>query len=303
MVISTEVFKIGIFLSTLLLGTGADRAECFKGWTLGDSLKKAAAPAVLYAIQNILNQEAYSNLDEMSFNLMNQTKTLSSALFCYLILGKPQSAVQVMALLMLLAAAIVLNVEYCSLHNGIPGAAVLFNALGLPACNPGEATETSKIASDVYTTGLMCVLAASTISGLSSALTQKSTQGRNSYLLSAELAVYGIAFLVVRLLVLEKSFNSLGLDMFANWNLITTIPVVVNAFGGIWIGQILKYADAVSKGFALIAGIIVTGLVKWFFQGEPLEQKTWVALVLVACSIYLHTSYPPAAPKSKSKIA
>ena len=299
MVISTEVFKISIFLSTLMLGSADNRASCFKGWSLGDSLKKAAAPAVLYAIQNVLNQHAYANLDDMSFNLMNQTKTLSSALFCFLILGKPQSGMQIVALLMLLGAAIVLNVDYCSLFNGVPGFSAVATAVGLPGCASGDTAVTkgadllSDLAGDMYMQGLMCVLCASTISGLSSALTQKSAKGRNSYLLSAELAVYGIAFLVARTVFMDGSFVGLGPAMFKNWSWGTTIPVVVNAFGGIWIGQVLKYADAVSKGFALIAGILVTGVAKFLFYGEPLEEKTWVALMLVAASIYLHSSRPP----------
>ena len=38
----------------------------------------AALPAVLYAIQNILAQVGYDNLDPLTFNLLNQTKVSQS---------------------------------------------------------------------------------------------------------------------------------------------------------------------------------------------------------------------------------
>ena len=79
------------------------------GWTVSDWIQVAGIPAALYAIQNVASLKAYQNLDALTFNVLNQTKTLSAALCCYLIMGKRQSKLQVVALLLLLLAALVME--------------------------------------------------------------------------------------------------------------------------------------------------------------------------------------------------
>lgn len=79
-----------------------------------------------------------------------------------------------------------------------------------------------------YSVGLSMVAAASMLSGLSSALTQKAlvgSQARSPVFLSAELAVYGILFLLGNLY-----FNNdiKGDGLFSNWHWYTLIPVTTN---------------------------------------------------------------------------
>jgi hypothetical protein len=82
-----------------------------------------------------------------------------------------------------------------------------------------------------YRLGLMMVLGASMLSGLSAALTQKALVGskpRHPLFFSAELAVYGIIFLVVRALFSAESESILAGNLFAGWNPYTFIPVTTN---------------------------------------------------------------------------
>jgi UDP-sugar transporter A1/2/3 len=101
------VGKIIIGTISLLAEPESVRAEIRKNWSLVDSLKVAALPATLYAIQNVMIQYGYQLLDSMSFNLINQTKTLSAALFLFVLLGQKQSSMQMFALLLLLGAGTV----------------------------------------------------------------------------------------------------------------------------------------------------------------------------------------------------
>lgn len=39
------------------------------------------------------------------------------------------------------------------------------------------------------------------------------------------------------------------------------------------VGQVTKLAGGVVKGFALIAGIIITGVANWIIDGKPLGVK------------------------------
>lgn len=269
-VITTEICKIVIAILSYLTGPAAEFDKIRETWTIRDSLAVAALPATLYAIQNLCVQYGYVLVDSMTFNLLNQTKTLAAALWLFLIMGQRQSTMQMVALLILLGAAFLLNFGPGTGKNNV-GDMASFNL------------------------GLMCVAAASMISGLSTALTQKalttSSKPRPAVFLSAELAVYGIIVLLGQMIYSGEL--RIDRNFFVNWELQTLIPVISNAFGGIVVGQVTKYAGGVVKGFALIAGLIVTGFANWLIDGKPLGTKDLVAVVLVSLSIFLHSSYPP----------
>jgi UDP-sugar transporter A1/2/3 len=103
--------------------------------------------------------------------------------------------------------------------------------------------------------GVAAIMFASMLSGLSTALTQHALQGqdRNSFLFSAELAVFGIIFLLLKMAV-SGSFSALTLADFAGWTWLSCVPVVSQALGGLIVGLVTKHAGGVLKGFALIAG-------------------------------------------------
>ena len=109
LVVICELFKILISLSVWTLsGTWG---SALKGWELKNSLITAAVPALIYSTQNLLIQTAYQNMDGVSFNVVNQTKFVFTAVFLYTIYGKRQSATQVVALIMMFAAAVTLTLS------------------------------------------------------------------------------------------------------------------------------------------------------------------------------------------------
>lgn len=73
-VIGTEIAKIIIAAVFIFLEPAGERQKIWSSWSIMDSLKVAALPATIYAIQNVLVQYAYEYLDSMTFNLLNQTK-------------------------------------------------------------------------------------------------------------------------------------------------------------------------------------------------------------------------------------
>jgi hypothetical protein len=81
-----------------------------------------------------------------------------------------------------------------------------------------------------YRLGVIVVSAASVISGLSSALTQRALVGsksvRSPLFLSAELAVYGILVLLINILVNNEFGNEVA--KLPHWSYWTLIPVVTN---------------------------------------------------------------------------
>lgn len=115
-------------------------------------------------------------------------------------------------------------------------------------------------------------------------------------------------------------------SLFAGWTGWTLIPVFINAAGGIIVGLVTKYAGGVSKGFALIAGILLTAFIQavvqvtfhiimeiraWLAiqslthsshqftsQARPPPFLHWIAAILVATSTYMHQAYRSKPPKA-----
>lgn len=67
---------------------------------------------------------------------------------------------------------------------------------------------------------------------------------------------------------------------------------MMQAFGGLIVGMVTKHAGGVVKGFALIAGIVLTGLCQWAIDGKRLAPKDFAAVAFVSFAIFLHSSYP-----------
>ncbi|KAG5176300.1 putative UDP-galactose translocator [Tribonema minus] len=277
LVMATELTKVAICLSVMV--SSGFLADIQSSWTLKSSMKAAALPAALYALQNWLIQIAYMNLDSLTYNLLNQTKTLSAALCLYVVMGRRQSGPQIVALAMLVAAALLLNSRTASDKDGASGIS--------------------------WELGVVPVMGASLLSGFSAAVTQKSLQerGRNSYLLSAELGLYGIVTLLVTTLAAEggvqvRRGGMLRDGLWRGWTPWTCLPVFTQAAGGVVVGQVTKHAGSVKKGFALVGGILVTAAAQYVLEREPLSPEHYVSAVLVALSTVLHARYPYV-PKAK----
>ena len=105
-VLVTELAKAALCACSLLL----------KRSPAGDTRRPAtrdvlqtAAPAACYLVQNLALQQAYADLDSLTFNCLNQSKLAATAFFLYVLLRQRQSAQQLVALALLLAAGLLLQ--------------------------------------------------------------------------------------------------------------------------------------------------------------------------------------------------
>lgn len=218
---------------------------------------------------------AYQNLPPITFNVLNQTKTLSAALCCYLIMGKKQSVLQIVSLFLLLLSALVIE-KVIPLKQ--PGANTLVVS---------EARRTEILS------GVIPVLMASFLSGLAGALSQKSLQtvGRNSYLFTMELCAASFVVLTSSFVLNSPDAKVVREEgFFHNWTRSTWIPVVTNALGGIIVGLVTKYAGSVRKGFALIFGLMISGILQ--SKGEGITSEQIVGGMIAATSLWMHCSFP-----------
>ena len=88
--------------------------------------------------------------------------------------------------------------------------------------------------------------------------------------------------------------------MWEGWTYATLIPIFTNSAGGIVVGLVTKYAGSVRKGFALIFGILLSGVVQEFATQQDSEAgigrvrpEQVVGGLIAAISLYLHATNPP----------
>jgi UDP-sugar transporter A1/2/3 len=239
---------------------------------------------------------AYQNLPPITFNVLNQTKTLSAALCCFLILGRAQSPLQIVSLFLLLLSALVIE-------KVVPLQKYSKNNVTTAVVTKGDTTPTTET---VITTvdrrseiisGVIPLLLASFLSGLAGALSQKSLQnmGRDSYLFTMELSAASLLFLTSSLLISSPDGKRIRQDgFFFGWTKQTWIPVITNALGGIIVGLVTKYSGSVRKGFALIFGLLLSGILQ-SKAGEGVEKEQVVGGILAAVSLWMYSNFAVAA--------
>lgn len=229
------------------------------------------------------------------------THQLSAALCCWLIIGRKQSRAQIFALLLLLISALVIE-KIISLDT----------FLGSKDGEDSTASDLTALEPRHFTHGVVPILVASGISGLAGAITQKNLQsasgcgksgGKNAVLFSAELCIASLIMLGGSLTVNSDGQCIKDKGFFADWTPLTFIPILTNALGGIFVGLVTKYAGSVRKGFALIFGLLISGLIQ--AVTEPTEDGSFaiskeeiIGGCLASISLWIHITNPYKAPES-----
>jgi len=234
-IFTQEIVKLLIAMIGITLNTSTKWKDITSGWSIQSWLRLALLPATIYLIQNLCSLLAYQNLDAITYNVLNQTKTLSAALCCFLLLGKRQSKLQIVALVILLVAALVmegvlpLNLEY------------YVNYLSNAASTTEDSNDTTKfsLSSRHVSHGVLPIMLASFLSGLAGAITQKSLQsggGRNALMFTMELCVASILILLVSFATSEDGKKIQERGFFDQWTVLTLVPILTNSAGGILVG-------------------------------------------------------------------
>jgi len=279
-VINTEILKIIFGLSYLHFND--QLRDILKKWNLKKSLQGAGLPAVTYSIQNIFMVIGYQNLDGLTFNLVNQTKSIACAIFLFFVMGRRQSFQQIFALLLLLSVGVLISSDKSSQQKPYDD-------------------------SMIYNIGISFCLAASLLSGFAASLVQKSQQAVGAVhplFYSAELAVYSIVCLGCGLIF--QVFTGRGdgeaimnFGLWKGYELTTFIPIFTNSIGGLLVGLVVKYAGSINKGYACMMGLVLSGLVKSLVFQLPFSWQAAAAVPVVAFALWINLTYPY---RSKAKL-
>jgi UDP-sugar transporter A1/2/3 len=299
-VLAQDLTRLVICLSLLWMTGGW--ATATSNWTFTGAWIAAGFPAFLYMVQSYCSLTAYQNLSPITYNVLNQTKTLSAAAWCYILMRQLQSRLQIVSLFVLLSAALVME-------RVVPLPFSRQKQEVEPVSESSSSSSSSSSRDDKLTThlkmGVLPVLAASLISGLAGAWTQKNlqqtvllSQHTNSLLRTVEMSFFSALFLLATLAVGSPDrVRAKREGWTVGWTIRTWIPIVTNAAGGVLVGLVTKYAGSVRKGFALILGMLFSGLLQNYLQSREnggdgmVTAEQWVGGALAALSLWMHSKF------------
>jgi len=248
---------------------------------------------MLYALQGVLQYISHQNLDPVTFNGLTQTKTLSAALCCWLLIGTRQSPVQIVALGILFASALV--------FQGYVRIGTLLRRNGVNS-EPSSSSSSSSAAKtrqeDWFFRGIVPCLGAAFLSGLAGALSQKGLQltgitGRDPFLYTVEISFFSAVTLWLNMMRSNEFSSMEWQKQKAYWTWKTMIPIVVKAAGGVITALVHKYAGSVAKGFALMFGLLLSGTIQLCMSDETLQPHQVVGTLMIMLSTWLHFTHPP----------
>lgn len=328
-VIAQEGVKFAVSLFFLVFS--GNFASATESWTPKNAVLAAGVPATLFAIQNYANLMANQVLPPVTFSVMNQTKILSTAWCVYLLMGKKQTNLQVVALMMLVFATLIIQKIVPLDCYGQPVLVVEDdkikkeqetekntkddnNDIEKPLLDKedsskdlskeatGETTAEKKLspeeeAARQLTMGVLPALLASFLSGLAGTLTQKTLQlyHRSPHVFNMELAIFSSSFLFLTLLLGSPDYKKIkegGISQGWTWK--TWIPITSNAFGGVLVGLVTLHQGAVVKGFAMIFGMAIIGVLQQIVfgsEGGGVTREQFLGGCIGAFSLWMHSNY------------
>ena len=271
-----EGFKWLIAVGSLM--SQGELIQQVRQWNFRVASQTTLLPSLIYVVQNALNQNAVVILDGVTFNILNQTKIIWTAILVYVLLQKKQSSRQIVALMLLLLGAVVMTTRS---HEG-----------------QSDATDQDDQGGMLFYTGVVQALIAAVLSGFAGTIIQRALQlqMRNAYMVTIELSMFGNLSLLGSTLFfflapVETTSTASG-SMWKGWSVMTFFTMFIQAVGGIIVGFVIKYTGNVEKSFAVVVGLVLTAIIESSVNHAPFGSQGCLAVLLVGLSTYMYTKYP-----------
>ena len=235
---------------------------------------KMSVPAICYTVQKNFLYLAISNLDAAVFQVAYQGKILTTAGFAFILLRKEISRRQLYALFVLVAG--VSLVQLSTLDKSSSTTAVDGNstftgllAVGLACCTSGFAA--------VYFEYVLKSGSASSPNAL--------------WIRNFQLATFALIAAVIGVWAKDgEAVKAKGIFQGFDW-LIWAV-VGLEAFGGLVVALVIKYADTILKNFATAISILSSTIVSWWFLNFKIGSGFSIGAALVVSAVWLYNSGP-----------
>ncbi|XP_058500087.1 UDP-galactose translocator [Solea solea] len=229
---------------------------------------KMAVPSLIYTLQNNLQYIAISNLPAASFQVTYQLKILTTALFSVLMLRKTLTRVQWVSLLLLFVGVAIVQVQ----QEG------------------NKESSASDASNQNYVVGLVAVVISCLSSGFAGVYFEKILKGSSAsvWVRNVQLGIFGTSLGMLGLwwndgaAVAEHGF------MFGYTNMVWCV-IFNQAFGGLLVAVVVKYADNILKGFATSFSIIVSTVMSIYLFAFHVDLLFTAGAGLVIGAVYMYS--------------
>eukprot|EP00038_Savillea_parva_P016373 m.16700 g.16700 ORF g.16700 m.16700 type:complete len:380 (+) comp3414_c0_seq1:461-1600(+) len=237
------------------------------------TLRLLIVPAVLYAVQNTMVIHAISYLSAAEFSVARQIKVPVTGVFSVLLLKKELGLRKWVALIMVASGVAIVQLA----KTRMDGYKKLFFH------GPSEDWWDHSV-------GILFALGSCITSGLAAVwfeMLLKSSQS-NLWIVNIQLAAMSASLATVGVLATAgvgaflKSFDRLAL-----------LAVTFSASDGLVIALVMKYADAILKGFATSVAICITAIISVLMGDQESSRQLAVGCGIVASSVMMY-AYSPA---------
>ncbi|XP_077438953.1 UDP-galactose translocator [Vanacampus margaritifer] len=237
---------------------------------------KLAVPSLIYTLQNNLQYIAVSNLPAATYQVTYQLKILTTALFSVLMLKKSLSKVQWFSLLLLFIGVAIVQVQ----QGGSKGAEKANYAVGLAA-----------------------VVVSCLSSGFAGVYFEKILKGSSAsvWVRNVQLGIFGTALGTLALCWNDGAAVARH-GFFAGYTSMVWCVIFNQAFGGLLVAVVVKYADNILKGFATSFSIIVSTVMSVYLFAFRVDPLFAAGAGLVIGAVYMY-SLPKSAPNLNSSPA
>ncbi|VDN01910.1 unnamed protein product [Thelazia callipaeda] len=223
-------------------------SEC---WVKSREALKMAVPAFLYVVQNNLLFLALSTLNAATYQVTYQLKILTTAFFSITLLGRKLNILKWMSLLLLTGG--VALVQFPKDSDKVTLSTKRF----------------TYITSSDQIIGLLAVIVACFSSGFAGVYMEKilKVSPVSLWIRNLQLAYFSVlgGLFMVWLYDFEKVTKH---GFFQGYNMITCIVVILQAYGGLLISLVVKYADNILKGFAVSLSITLSCFISYWFLND-----------------------------------
>ncbi|KAK5977002.1 UDP-N-acetylglucosamine transporter [Trichostrongylus colubriformis] len=235
---------------------------------------KVAVPAVLYVIQNNLLFLALSKLDAATYQVTYQLKILTTAFFSVTMLGRSLNRLKWLALILLTGGVALVQ---------------------MPAGGASKATTDGSTSDSIV--GLLAVLAACFSSGFAGVYFEKILKTTNVSLWMRNLQLAFFSIFGGFFMCWFYDYRAIQKDGFLQgYNNVIWIVVLLQAYGGLVIALVVKYADNILKGFAVSLSIILSSFASWFILGDFTPSLMFAAgATIVILSTFMYGYEPKTA--------
>mmetsp|Transcript_3630 Transcript_3630/g.5541 ORF Transcript_3630/g.5541 Transcript_3630/m.5541 type:complete len:418 (+) Transcript_3630:52-1305(+) len=283
-VVMQELFKTIVSIILVLKDRGGLRST-FSNRT---ELFKTAVPALLYLLQNNLQYVAVTYLDAATYTVSYQTKIVWSGILSVLLLSRKLSLHKWLGIALLAVGVGVVQIAGTQAEDSDLSAKEDLS-------NPAKDQINQKsidVAHTLRLVGMTAVITAAMVSALAGVYFEKILKGARVGLWTRnlQLAFYSVLVGYIKLATSAEGLRirSGELTFFHGYTRLTWLCIATNAFGGLLVGTVIKYADAVMKDVALGCSIVLSSLISTILFDFQLNSLFIAGITAVIYAVFLY---------------